>query len=168
MERITGSEAAHFRLASLLQRAVSWYTSAAVVMGIVLMVGGMRFFSLHQQPQAPNVWVVPLRVTVLACAITFSIGPVLSFLEGCGQVAQVARMRFFQSAVSVALSWTAMLEPSRIVFAGDGAAGAGICGEHPAATRARETAGPSAADACGAKWESAGGARCGRSSGRSP
>src|SRR5579862_6441029 len=97
---ITGSETAHFRLASLLQRAVRWYSIAAVLMGIVLMVGGTRFFSLHQQPQAPNIWVVPLRVTVLACAITFSIGPVLSFLEGCGQVAQVARMRFFLSGVS--------------------------------------------------------------------
>jgi len=106
---ITGSEAAHLRLASLLQRAVKWYTSAAVVMGIVLLIGGLRFFSLHQQPQAPNIWITPLRVTVLACAITFSIGPVLSFLEGCGQVAQVARMRFFQSTVSVAASWTAML-----------------------------------------------------------
>ena len=106
---ITGSETAHFRLASLLQRAVRWYSIAAVLMGIVLMVGGARFFSLHQQPQAPNIWIVPLRVTVLACAITFSIGPVLSFLEGCGQVAQVARMRFFQSTVSVGLSWTAML-----------------------------------------------------------
>jgi O-antigen/teichoic acid export membrane protein len=106
---ITGSEAAHFRLASLLQRAVRWYTTAAVVMGVVLLLGGMRFFALHQQPQAPNIWIVPLRITVLACAITFSIGPVLSFLEGCGQVAQVARMRFFQSTVSVALSWTAML-----------------------------------------------------------
>jgi hypothetical protein len=106
---ITGSEAAHARLASLLQRAVKWYTSAAVLMGVLLLVGGMRFFAIHQQPQAPNIWIVPLRVTVLACAITFSIGPVLSFLEGCGQVAQVARMRFFQAAVSVALSWTAML-----------------------------------------------------------
>ena len=92
---ITGNESAHLRLASLLQRAVRWYTSAAVVMGIVLLMGGMRFFSLHQESQAPLVWVVPLRITVLACAITFSIGPVLSFLEGCGQVAQVARMRFF-------------------------------------------------------------------------
>jgi hypothetical protein len=88
---------------------VRWYTTAAVIMSIVLMVGGTRFFSLHEQPQAPEMWVVPLRVTVLACAITFSIGPVLSFLEGCGQVAQVARMRFFQSAVSVAASWTALL-----------------------------------------------------------
>lgn len=106
---ITGSEVAHLRLASLLQRAVKWYTIAAVMMGIALLLGGMRFFSLHQQPQAPNIWITPLRVTVLACAITFSIGPILSFLEGCGQVAQVARMRFFQSTVSVAASWTAML-----------------------------------------------------------
>ena len=106
---ISGNEAAHVRLASLLQRAVKWYTSAAVVMGGLLLLGGMRFFALHQQPQAPNIWIVPLRITVLVCAITFSIGPVLSFLEGCGQVAQVARMRFFQSTVSVALSWTAML-----------------------------------------------------------
>lgn len=106
---ITGSEAAHVRLASLLQRAVKWYTSAAVLMGIILMIGGTRFFSLHQQPQAPNIWIEPLRVTVLACAITFSIGPILSFLEGCGQVTQVARMRFFQSTVSVAASWAAML-----------------------------------------------------------
>jgi hypothetical protein len=106
---ITGSNLAHLRLASLLQRAVKWYSAAAVVMGIALMIGGMRFFSIHQQPQAPNIWIVPLRVTVLACAITFSIGPILSFLEGCGQVAQVARMRFFQSLMSVGLSWTAML-----------------------------------------------------------
>ena len=106
---ISGSEPARLRLASLLQRAVKWYTTAALVMGIVLMVGGTRFFSMHQQSQAPDIWVVPLRVTVLACAITFSIGPILSFLEGCGQVAQVARMRFFQSGVSVAASWAALL-----------------------------------------------------------
>jgi hypothetical protein len=128
---ITGSEAAHCRLASLLQRAVRWYTIAAVVMGIALMIGGIRFFSLHQQPQAPNIWIIPLRVTVLACAITFSIGPVLSFLEGCGQVAQVARMRFFQSTVSVALSWTAMLShhglfSPAMVLLGQGAVASGL------------------------------------------
>jgi hypothetical protein len=106
---VAGNEAAHFRLASLLQRAVRWYTSCAVVMGVVLLLGGMRFFSLHQQPGLPSVWTGPLRITVLACAITFSIGPVLSFLEGCGQVAQVARMRFFQSSIAVAMAWTALL-----------------------------------------------------------
>ncbi len=87
---------------------MEWYGVAAVLMAVVLMIGGTRFFSLHEQSQAAGIWSMPLRVTVIACAITFSIGPVLSFLEGCGLVAQVARMRFFQSAVSVAAAWTAM------------------------------------------------------------
>jgi hypothetical protein len=106
---ITGSEASHFRLASLLRRAVRWYTSCALVMGAALLLGGTRFFSLHQAPGLPSIWLNPLRITVLACVITFSIGPVLSFLEGCGQVAQIARMRFFQSTVAVAMAWTALL-----------------------------------------------------------
>lgn len=106
---ITGSEASHFRIASLLQRAVRWYTSCALVMGVLLLLGGTHFFSLHQDPGAPSIWEGPLRITVLACAITFTIGPVLSFLEGCGQVAQVARMRFCQSTIAVAMAWTALL-----------------------------------------------------------
>jgi hypothetical protein len=106
---ITGSATAHFRLASVLQRAVRWYAFAALLMGVALLVGGMHFFAIRHEPGMPNIWLGPLRVTVFACAVTFSIGPVLSFLEGCGQVAQVARMRFFQSTVSVALAWTAML-----------------------------------------------------------
>jgi hypothetical protein len=105
---ITGSEASHLRLASLLQRTVRWYTSCAVVMGVSLLLGGTRFFSLHQGSE-PSIWVGPLRITVLACAITFSIGPVLSFLEGCGQVAQVARIRFFQSIFAVVMAWSALL-----------------------------------------------------------
>lgn len=106
---ITGNDTSHFRLASLLQRAVRWYTSIALVMGAALLLAGSRFFSLHQDPGHPAIWVGPLRITVLACAITFSIGPVLSFLEGCGQVTQIARMRFFQSAIAVAMAWIALL-----------------------------------------------------------
>jgi hypothetical protein len=106
---VSGSASSHLRLASVLQRAIRWYLFAALVMGIALLLGGMRFFSLHQSPGLPVVWIGPLRITVLACAITFSIGPVLSFLEGCGQVAQIARVRFFQSLAAVAMAWTAML-----------------------------------------------------------
>lgn len=106
---ISGNATAYFRLASALQRAVRWYTSAALVMGTALLFGGMHFFSLHQEGGLRTEWVWPLRITVTACAITFSIGPVLSFLEGCGQVASVARMRFFQSLVSTGTAWTAML-----------------------------------------------------------
>ena len=105
---VTGSEAAYSRLASILQRAVRWYAFAAVLMAIAFVAIGTRLFALHQQVGRTD-WRLPLYVTVLACSITFSIGPVLSFLEGCGQVAAVARTRLFQSIVGTALAWMAML-----------------------------------------------------------
>jgi len=106
---ITGSEIAHARLASMLQRAVYWYLFAAVLMSAFFLIGGSKFFELRLQDGSSGVWQMPLRITVLACALTFSIGPVLSFLEGCGQVTSIARMRFFQSIVGMLLSWIAML-----------------------------------------------------------
>ena len=121
-----------------------------VVMGVVLLVGGMRFFSMHQT--AAGAEYLDCSAAELQCwpaQITFSIGPVLSFLEGCGQVAQVARMRFFQSTVSVAAIVDGDAEPSWIVCASDGAAGAGIRGMH-SAVFAAHAADAAVADACGA------------------
>jgi hypothetical protein len=105
---VTGSERAHGRLASILQHAVRWYAVAAVVMGLLLLAGGTYFFASHQGSATTN-WVWPLRLTVFACALTFSLGPVLSFLEGCGQVTAVARMRLLQAIVSTTCAWAAML-----------------------------------------------------------
>jgi hypothetical protein len=107
--KISGDPTAHIRLASLLQRTVRWYTIACLLMGAALLAGGMRFFNLHQIPNHPGFWIWPLRVTVLACMIIFALGPVLSFLEGCGQVTSVARARFFQSVVSALAAWTAKI-----------------------------------------------------------
>ncbi len=106
---IFGDPVAHIRLASLLQRTVRWYSVACVLMGAVLLTGGMRFFSLHQVAGQPHIWVWPLRMTVLACMIGFALNPVMSFLEGCGQVVAVSRARFFQSVASAMAAWTAMI-----------------------------------------------------------
>jgi hypothetical protein len=106
---VAGDPVAHARLASILQRAVRWYACAAVIMVVALLIGGTYFFSAHQQSGVDLTWHAPLRLAVFACALTFWIGPVLSFLEGCGQVAAVAHMRLFQSIVGTTAAWCAML-----------------------------------------------------------
>jgi hypothetical protein len=106
---ISGDPVAHIRLASLLQWTLRWYSIASLLMGAALLAGGTRFFSLHQAPDHPDLWLWPLRMTVLACMTIFALGPVLSFLEGCGQVTTVARTRFFQSLASALAAWTAMI-----------------------------------------------------------
>jgi hypothetical protein len=106
---ISGDDVARIRLASLLQRTVRWYSVACLLMGAALLTGGMRFFSLHQLADQPRIWVWPLRAMVLACMIGFALNPVMSFLEGCGQVVAVSRARFFQSVASALAAWTAMI-----------------------------------------------------------
>ncbi len=104
-----GEEMRIRRMASVLQLSLRWYLTAAVAMGFALMVGGSHFFALRQAAPAVEIWRWPLRLTVLACCVTFAIGPVLSFLEGCGLVVQVARTRLFQGLAAIAISWTAMI-----------------------------------------------------------
>jgi len=98
-----------FRLASLLQRTIRWYSLASVLMGATLFVGGVWFFGLHQVPGQAVPWLWPLRLTVVAIMIVFTLGPLLSFLEGCGLVTAVARVRFFQSLASTLCAWSAMI-----------------------------------------------------------
>jgi hypothetical protein len=53
---------------------------------------------------------------VLAATLTFQIDPILSFLEGCGYVANVARLRLSQAMLGGVLAW-AMLTMHHGLFA---------------------------------------------------
>lgn len=107
-ETIEGDSAAHGRLASVLQKSVRWYSAAAVLLVIFLAVAGSHFFSAHQQSGAVVSWKIPWVVTALAAGLTFQLDPVLSFMEGCGFVANVAKVRFAQAATGSVLAWCAL------------------------------------------------------------
>lgn len=105
---IKGDDIAHYRLASVLQKSVRWYSAAAVLMAAVLVVAGFHFFSAHEQASAPVAWKWPW-ICVIVCAVwTFQMDPVFSFLEGCGFVPQVARLRFTQAICGTVLAWSAL------------------------------------------------------------
>jgi len=104
---IEGDAVAHARLASILQKTVRWYLAAAAVMWVVLLPGGIFFFSLRDQ-SAHVAWMVPWIVAVCACVAMFLMDPLFAFLEGCGQVREVAGARFWQSAAIIVMSWTSL------------------------------------------------------------
>ncbi len=109
---ITGPASSHARLASVLQKAVRWYTMAAVVMATVLLPAGLYFFSrqtsAHPTSQVVG-WVVPWVLIVLATSLTFQIDPTFSFLEGCGYVPEIARTRLAQAVLGTLLGWMSLL-----------------------------------------------------------
>jgi O-antigen/teichoic acid export membrane protein len=107
---ITGPEAPHSRLASILRKSIKWYSTAAVLMALLLIPIGWHFFSTSPGSHSGSIaWRLPWIAVVLASSITFQIDPIFSFLEGCGYVARVARTRLSQSITGSTLAWAALL-----------------------------------------------------------
>ena len=107
--RIGGDPIAHARLASILQKTFRWYLAAAVILCVSLLPVGVYFFSRHVSAANPVAWRGPLTLAVFATAFWFLLNPFYSFLEGCGQVWQVGRMRFTQALLGAAMSWGGLL-----------------------------------------------------------
>lgn len=108
---ITGPAREHGRLASILQKALRWYSTAAIVLLITLLSLGHHFFAgvARQHPSAqPIHWLGPWVLAAVAASTTFQIDPIFSFLEGCGFVPQVARARLTQFVTGSLLSITAL------------------------------------------------------------
>jgi hypothetical protein len=105
---IAGDLVAHSRLASVLQKAVRWYTTGAVLMAAVLLPVGFYFFQSHRQPGIPVSWQLPWVAVVLAATLTFQMDPLFAFLEGCGRIPQVACMRFTQAFAGSLMAWAAL------------------------------------------------------------
>ncbi len=106
---IAGDELAHSRLASVLKTSVRWYSFAAVLMAIGLLSAGLYFFSIHESASSGPGWRLPWICVALAATLTFQMDPVFSFIEGCGFVSQVARLRLSQAVLGSLLAWTALL-----------------------------------------------------------
>jgi O-antigen/teichoic acid export membrane protein len=119
---ISGDSVAHARMASVIQKSVRWYSVAAVFMAATLLPAGYYFFSTHQHVGQTVAWQFPWFSAAVMTALNFQLDPFLSFLEGCGYVPDVARLRFMQSATGSLLAWTALIShhglfaPSMMLF----------------------------------------------------
>ncbi|MCU1225287.1 MAG: hypothetical protein JWQ42_3380 [Edaphobacter sp.] len=107
--RISGDPVAHARLASVLQKSVRWYSVASAIMAVFLICAGLYFFTAYQHGPVQVNWKAPWCCVALAATLTFQIDPLLAFMEGCGYVANVARLRLMQAATGSLLAWFALL-----------------------------------------------------------
>ena len=128
---ITGPADRHSRLASVLQKAVRWYTIAGLAMAFILYPVGHHFFRLQdlKQPNGnPVAWGVAWFAVVIATTCTFQIDPLFSFLEGCGYVSNVVRTRLFQAILGSLLGWIALATHHGLLAPGCIIAGQAIAG----------------------------------------
>ncbi|UIF85429.1 hypothetical protein [Cupriavidus sp. UYPR2.512] len=110
---ISGDAICQARLYSLLWLAARWYGLIAVLMFLVVFPAGIWFFNASPTSDQVN-WLKPWLVLVLCSCGNLALSPIISFFEGCGLVAKVARMRLLQSIVSNVLAWTVLLLGGRL------------------------------------------------------
>jgi hypothetical protein len=106
--RVEGDPVVHARLASVIQLTVRWYLRAAVALAVIVLPIGVVFFSRSAPGEVHVHWLGPWIMAVLAVSATFLLTPIYSFLEGCNQVRQVAKLRMVQALIVVAMSWGAI------------------------------------------------------------
>jgi hypothetical protein len=104
-----GDRVAHRRLAAVLQKTARWYLLAGAVMLATLLPAGFVFFSTHARVGQAVQWHGPWTFAVIATVALFMLNPALSFLEGCGQVRQVAGMRFAQGIMAMVVPWSVLI-----------------------------------------------------------
>lgn len=102
-----GDPAAQARLAALLRKATSWYGIASVVLAAGLLIGGTLF--LASKPSPVTGWLIPWFCVAIAASLSLSLTPLFTVLEGCGRIADVARVRTFQAIAGNAAAWTTLL-----------------------------------------------------------
>jgi len=105
---ISGDSVAHDRLASVLQKTVRWYSAAAAFLAVFLVTAGSYFFSTHEHAGEHVFWRIPWYTAALAATLTFQLDPILSFMEGCGFVPNIARVRLAQAVTGSSLAWMAL------------------------------------------------------------
>lgn len=100
-----GDEVTIQRIGSLLRFVIKWSLSVgAVGFPIILSVGFYMFSS-----KGGNVnWIFPWCIYVLSSGLTFTTGSVLSFFEGCNQIAAIEKNKF-TSAVAATISTVSFL-----------------------------------------------------------
>ena len=105
---VEGTPAAKTRLASLLRLIVRWYGVTALLIILVLLPAGSAFF-LHYGSAYPNIgWQTPWVWIVFVTAGSLAVSPLLAVLEGCGLIAQIARLQLILGVIGSVLFWIAL------------------------------------------------------------
>ena len=106
---LEGDARAMERMRSLILLLCKWYgVIGALLVAIILPVGWVFF--LFNEPESTVAWRGVWVWLVVATAANVFLMPFLSLLEGCGRIAEVARMRLYQSIVGSVAAWAVLIE----------------------------------------------------------
>ena len=105
--RIAGDANARSRIVSLGRFVFSYFGLAALAYLTTISIVG--FYILGRNNESDVNWVAPWFLHIAFSAASLWLMPFLNLMEGCNQVASVAKFRLLQSIVANAVLWIALI-----------------------------------------------------------
>lgn len=114
---LEGDAAAKSRLGALLRVCMLWYGIISLAAGAILLPSGMAFFAWNTPPGIAPAWQLPWGWIVLVWMISLASVPLYALLEGCGQIAQVAKLQTAQNVASSLMLWAVLARGGALLAA---------------------------------------------------
>jgi len=105
---LEGDPIAKARLSSLIRLSLKWYAAAAGLLVLFLVPAGLLFFGRSPDSLLAEFWNIAWIWLVLITAGNLLLSPVFSILEGCGLIAEVARLRLAQDLLAYPVLWSCL------------------------------------------------------------
>ena len=118
--KIDGDLVAKSRLISLGRLAFGYYAAAALIFLLAVGVGGHIFFSISGNHAVH--WQGAWWMIAVTAALALAINPAWSLLQGCNQIAVVAKFNFWAALMSFAVNAIALISGAGIYASAVGAA----------------------------------------------
>jgi Polysaccharide biosynthesis protein len=95
---LDGNPLAKQRLSSLVKLTIKWYGIIAVLMILILLPAGIIFLSTGRITSDLS-WKIPWIIMIVSSSGMLFLSPLLSLIEGCGLIAEIAKMKIYQNLI---------------------------------------------------------------------
>ena len=101
---LSGDKDSLSRLLSILRKSLKWYGVLSVLFFLILIPVGIIFFG--SSPDTTNInYLTPWIFLVFFNSFGLFIYPILTIIEGCGRVADIQKMKFYQLSIGAVSVW---------------------------------------------------------------
>ncbi len=108
------------RLSSLLHFSVKWYLSFASILLITLIVIGYIFFNRYDTSNSGISWFAPWILLAIGTGFNLILSPVVAFIQGLGQVKEVAKIQLIQQILRLSIVWVGLILGAKLYVLGLG------------------------------------------------
>ncbi|MEY3881520.1 MAG: hypothetical protein RIQ94_2316 [Pseudomonadota bacterium] len=105
---LNGDAVAKSRLRSLLLLVLKWYGAISLLIILIILPLGWAFFTINQD-KSTVIWQSSWCLLIISAALNVLIIPLISMLEGCGKVVEVAKLRVTQGVLGNTLMWILLM-----------------------------------------------------------